>query len=223
MTTDDTRTPPLKDARPAERETTGKPETEPVRRQPAVRLYTIGHSTRPVDEFIDLLQREGIDQVVDVRAFPASRRYPQYNREALRASLQDAGVEYTHEPGLGGRRTPRPNSSNTGLRNSGFRGFADYMETAEFHEALDEVLAMAGRRRVAVMCAEAVPWRCHRSLIADAATAAGAEVFHILDVGTGEHWLTRAATVAGGLVRYPPARPPGASEGDREPELFDSP
>ncbi|MGH7719576.1 MAG: DUF488 family protein [Gemmatimonadaceae bacterium] len=188
-----------------------------------MRLYTIGHSTRPLDEFIELLRREGIERLVDVRAFPASRRYPQYNREALQTALQEAGVEYSHRPALGGRRTPRPDSTNTGLRNSGFRGFADHMETAEFRGALDELLAMAVRQRVAVMCAEAVPWRCHRSLISDAAVARGAEVFHILDAGTGEHRLTGVATVADGLVRYPPAASPAASGGDRAPELFDSP
>jgi uncharacterized protein (DUF488 family) len=167
------------------------------------RLYTIGHSTRTLDEFIKLLKREGVAHLVDVRAFPTSPRYPHFNRESLRQSLGSEGFRYTHFPALGGRRKVRRDSRNTLWRNAGFRGYADYMETREFGQALDELLALTSREPTAIMCAEAVPWRCHRSLISDAAVGRGAQVFHILDAGAEPHRLTSFARVdETGRVHY---------------------
>lgn len=167
------------------------------------KLYTIGHSTRTLDDFIKLLKREGVAHLVDVRAFPTSARYPHFNRESLADSLAAEGIAYTHFPALGGRRKVRRDSHNTLWRNAGFRGYADYMETREFAEALEELLAVAGRERTAIMCAEAVPWRCHRSLIADAAVGRGAEVFHILDAKAESHRLTSFGRVdEAGRVHY---------------------
>ena len=167
------------------------------------KLYTIGHSTRTLDDFVGLLKREGVSHLVDVRAFPTSARYPQFNQENLADSLKQTGIRYSHFPALGGRRKVRRDSHNTLWRNAGFRGYADYMETREFADALDDLLALAARERVAIMCAEAVPWRCHRSLISDAAVAKGAEVFHIMDAGAAPHHLTSFARVdENGRVRY---------------------
>ena len=141
--------------------------------------------------------------LVDVRTFPGSRRYPQFNRDALSESLQDAGIEYKHEPRLGGRRKPRPDSHNSAWRNEQFRGYADHMETEEFKNGVRELLEVAPNKRVAVMCAEAVWWRCHRSLIADYLKAAGHEVIHILDEKkTEEHPYTSAARVIDGELSY---------------------
>jgi uncharacterized protein (DUF488 family) len=167
------------------------------------RLYTIGHSTRTLDEFIKLLKREGVAHLVDVRAFPTSARYPHFNRESLAGSLGSDGFRYTHFPALGGRRKVRRDSHNTLWRNAGFRGYADYMETRDFAQALDELLELASREPTAIMCAEAVPWRCHRSLISDAAVGRGAQVFHILDAGAEPHRLTSFARVdETGRVHY---------------------
>src|SRR5207245_2341585 len=127
----------------------------------------IGHSTRPLDEFLGRLRAHGVTHVVDTRTVPRSRRNPQYNREALPEALRPAEIGYAHVPGLGGLRRPRRDSVNTAWRNAGFRGYADYMQTPEFAESLETLIALATREHVAVMCAEAVPWRCHRSLIAD--------------------------------------------------------
>lgn len=167
-------------------------------------ILTIGHSTRPLKEFITLLQAHGVTLLIDVRTVPRSRRNPQFNRENLPASLAAAGVGYWHLPGLGGLRRPRPDSRNLAWENEGFRGFADYMGTPEFEAALDELLELARRERVAIMCAEAVPWRCHRSLIADALVARGVAVEHILGPARRQpHTLTRFARVEGGRVVYP--------------------
>ena len=167
------------------------------------RLYTIGHSTRTLDEFIALLKREGVSHLVDVRAFPTSARYPHFNQSQLAASLADNGIRYSHFPGLGGRRKVRRDSHNTLWRNSGFRGYADYMETREFADALEDLLALASREPTAIMCAEAVPWRCHRSLISDAAVAKSFRVFHIMDDRADEHRLTSFGRIdASGRVRY---------------------
>jgi uncharacterized protein (DUF488 family) len=168
-----------------------------------VTLYTIGHSTRTVEEFIRLLRRHGIERVVDVRAFPGSRRYPHFGRESLRATLVSAEIEYRHAPALGGRRKPRPDAPPTGWRNAGFAAYADYMTTPEFRSAVDELLQAATDRRTAIMCSEAVPWRCHRSMISDAVVARGEHVAHILDAGLSPHELTRWAAVEGDEVRYP--------------------
>jgi uncharacterized protein (DUF488 family) len=175
----------------------------------AVTVYTIGHSTRPLDAFLALLAREEVRCVADVRSFPASRRHPHYNQEPLAAALVRHGVDYVHMPALGGRRRPVPGSQNAAWRNEGFRGYADHMATPEFRAALDRLLAVAAEQRTAVMCAEAVPWRCHRSLIADALVARGARVLHILDAATSPHTLTSFAVVDGTEVRY---RAAGAQE-----------
>lgn len=168
-----------------------------------MRVWTIGHSTRPVDDFLALLQREGIERLVDVRAFPGSRRYPQYNREPLARALREAGVEYLHRPALGGRRRAPKDAPPTAWRNEGFRGYAAYMRTPAFHDAIDELLDRARERRTVIMCSEAVPWRCHRMLISDFLTARGVDVEHILDAGTSRHTLTRFAVIVSGEVTYP--------------------
>lgn len=171
------------------------------RRSP-VRVYTIGHSTRALDDFIALLEREGIRRLVDVRTYPASRRHPHFNREELAAALRRRGIAYEHAPPLGGRRRARPDSTNTAWRNDGFRGYADHMETAEFQEGVVRLEEAAAADPTTVMCAEAVPWRCHRSLLSDALVARGNEVVHILDAGTSPHTLTSFARVEDGRVRY---------------------
>lgn len=177
-------------------------------------LYTIGHSTRDLESFLALLRREGIRHLADVRTFPASRRYPQYGRDALATALADAGIAYSHHPELGGRRRPRPDSPNAGWRNEGFRGYADHMESPEFQRALDELLATARETPTAIMCAEAVPWRCHRTLLADAATVRGVDVRHILDARTDAHRLTSFAAVDGTRVRYPAAEAGDEPQGE---------
>jgi uncharacterized protein (DUF488 family) len=170
----------------------------------ALRIYTIGHSTRALEELLALLRTRGVATLVDVRTIPRSRRNPQFARESLAASLPEASIRYLHMPGLGGLRRPRPDSTNTGWRNAGFRGYADYMETAEFARNLATLIGEAARGPVAFMCAEAVPWRCHRSLIADALTVQGLAVEHILSASATEpHRLTPFARVQGTRVAYP--------------------
>ena len=170
-------------------------------------IYTLGHSTRPIEELLALLAEHAIERLVDVRRFPGSRRYPQYGREALAASLATAGVEYRHEAGLGGRRRAAPDSSNTFWRNAGFRGYADHLASPEAAAALRALIAEAAERRLAIMCAEAVPWRCHRQLIADALVSRGIEVVHVLAPGRSErHQLNAHARVQGdGRLIYPQA------------------
>jgi uncharacterized protein (DUF488 family) len=145
------------------------------------RLWTIGHSTRTLDEFIALLRANDITHVVDVRRFPGSRKYPHFNSRELADALDSAGIAYTHMPELGGRRTPRPDSPHTEWRNTSFRAYADYMDTPEFAAAAARLAELAGRagERVAIMCSEAVWWRCHRSMIADWFTVRGWMVMHI--------------------------------------------
>jgi uncharacterized protein (DUF488 family) len=167
-------------------------------------VLTIGHSTRPIEEFIGMLQAHQATCVADVRKIPMSRYNPQFNRAALQASLEQAGMQYVHLPGLGGLRRPKPDSPNAGWRNTSFRGYADYMQTPEFTSHLDELMRLAIRERVAIMCAEAVPWRCHRSLIADALLVRGVEVEDILNEGPRQpHTLTSFAEVAGDTITYP--------------------
>ena len=168
-------------------------------------IYTIGHSTRTLADFLTLLERSRVERLIDVRAFPGSRRHPHFNKEALARSLPEHGIEYLHRPALGGRRRPRPDAPPTAWRNEGFRGYADYMRTPEFHRALDELIERASERRTVIMCSEAVPWRCHRSLISDALHARGVTVEHILDSGTSRHAVTSFAVVRDGDVTYPPA------------------
>ena len=168
-----------------------------------VKIWTVGHSTRSGEEFVEILKAQGIEVLVDVRTYPGSRRYPQFNREALSESLKAAGIEYKHEPRLGGRRRARPDSHNSAWRNEQFRGYADHMETEEFKNGVRELLELAAKARVAVMCAEAVWWRCHRSLIADYLKAEGHEVVHILDEKkTEEHPFTSAARIVDGKLSY---------------------
>jgi uncharacterized protein (DUF488 family) len=168
-------------------------------------VYTIGHSTRDFPDFLRLLESQGIRRIVDVRRYPASRRHPQYARATLEQALGAAGVAYTHEVDLGGRRQPRPDSPHTGWRSLSFRGYADYMDTDAFQAALARLIALAGEAHTAVMCAEAVPWRCHRQLIADALLARGHDVLHILDMDRVDpHRLTPFARIeSDGRVRYP--------------------
>ena len=168
-----------------------------------MKIWTVGHSTRSGEEFTRILLAHGIEVLVDVRTFPGSRRYPQFNKETLAESLREAGIDYKHEPRLGGRRKPRPDSHNSAWRNEQFRGYADHMETEEFKNGVRELLELASSKRVAVMCAEAVWWRCHRSLISDYLKAEGHEVIHILDEKkTEEHPYTSAAMLVDGKLSY---------------------
>lgn len=167
-------------------------------------VMTIGHSTRPIDEFIHLLRSHGVQRLVDVRTVPRSRHNPQFNREQLSSSLHSARLHYSYMPGLGGFRHARPDSVNSAWRNASFRGYADYMQTPEFHHHLGGLIALARREQVAVMCAEAVPWRCHRSLIADALLMRGIEVREITSAtSTRLHSLTPFARVNGTQIIYP--------------------
>jgi uncharacterized protein (DUF488 family) len=174
----------------------------------AVTVWTIGHSTRALDDFLGLLERERIERLVDVRAFPVSKRYPHFDRESLAASLTGRGLSYRHAPELGGRRSAPKNSEPSAWRNSGFRGYAHYMTTPDFAAAIAALTRDAAQQRTVIMCAEAVPWRCHRNLIADALVAAGDSVLHIGDSGVSVHQLTKFAVVAqSGTVLYPPEQP----------------
>lgn len=168
-------------------------------------ICTIGHSTHTLDEFISLLKANEVTHVLDVRTVPRSRHNPQFNTDTLPASLQTSGIKYTHLPGLGGLRHSRPDSPNGGWRNASFRGYADYMQTPEFAANVEQVATLAGEERCALMCAEAVPWRCHRSLIADALTVRGVRVEDIIGAkGRKLHTLTPWARVDGLNVIYPP-------------------
>jgi uncharacterized protein (DUF488 family) len=169
-------------------------------------FFTIGHSDRTVESLIEILKAHGIDLLVDVRTVPRSRHNPQFNREALPGPLAAAGIEYIHMPGLGGLRHPRKDSINTGWRNLSFRGYADYMQTPEFAHRLEELIRLGESRRACLMCAESVPWRCHRSLIADALSARGIPVWHIMSAQKANpHKLTPFARLEGMNVTYPGA------------------
>jgi uncharacterized protein (DUF488 family) len=158
-------------------------------------VWTVGHSTRSGEEFAQILLAHGVQVLVDVRSFPGSRRYPQFNRAALAESLQQVGIEYKHEPRLGGRRTPRKDSHNTAWKNASFRAYADHMESEEFRNGVKDLLELAKTARVAVMCAEALWWRCHRRLISDYLKTEGHAVIHILDQNkTQEHPVTLFTT-----------------------------
>lgn len=165
-------------------------------------IFTIGHSTRSLGELLELLAREGVRHLVDVRAFPSSKRYPHFSGGNLERSLAEASIRYTHFPELGGRRKGRADSRNVLWRNAGFRAYADYMETPRFWGALDELLCIAAEKTTAIMCAEAVPWRCHRFLISDAIEARGIPVFHIVGGSIARHKITSFALVEGSRVRY---------------------
>ena len=175
------------------------------------RILTIGHSTKTIDEFIRLLQAHGIDLLVDVRTIPRSRHNPQFEAEALAKSLAHAGIDYLHMKELGVLRKSRRDPVNAGWRNESFRGYADYMQTPEFAAAIEKLIDLAAAKRLAIMCAEAVPWRCHRSLIADALVVRGVCVEHIMS-GTKRdaHRLTSFAKRTGLRITYP------ADEGQRQ-------
>jgi len=167
-------------------------------------VVTVGHSTRTLEAFTHLLQTHEVKQVVDVRTVPRSRHNPQFNHETLPDDLKVAGIEYLHLPGLGGLRHPRPDSENLGWRNASFRGFADYMETVEFENHLGKLIELAQSKRTALMCAEALPWRCHRSLIADALEVRGIKADHILSsTDLQPHRMTPFAQVNGTRLVYP--------------------
>ena len=170
---------------------------------PAGRLWTVGHSTHPIDELIALLRRQGITRVADVRRFPGSRKNPQFNPDALARALNESGIAYTPIPDLGGRRKPRADSPHTRWRNEAFRGYADYMDTPEFAAAAVRLTELARADRVAIMCSEGVWWRCHRSLIADYFKVRGWQVLHILGAAEPkEHPYTSAASIVDGVVTY---------------------
>lgn len=176
-------------------------------------LYTIGHSTHPLDEFLKLLARHGIEALADIRRFPGSRKYPHFNRDQFASALARAGVEYRWYEALGGRRKKAGGSSkNLGLRNESFRNYADYMTTPAFQEAVQQLLALARQRRTAYMCSESVFWRCHRRLVSDYLLAQGVTVRHIMPTGElRPHALTEGARVESGAVSYPL---PSADQGE---------
>lgn len=198
---------PSMDHEPAE---VARPETMPFG------LFTIGHSTHPLDGFLGLLARHGIEALADIRRFPGSKKYPHFNRDHLATALPQAGVEYRWFEPLGGRRKGSGESSrNLGLRNESFRNYADYMATPEFHEAIGSLLELAGRRRTAFMCSEGLYWRCHRRLVSVYLLAQGITVRHILPDGElRPHALTEGARIEGGEVSYPP-------QPHQPPTLFD--
>lgn len=167
-------------------------------------VFTIGHSTRSIDDFIAILNIFSIEQVMDVRTIPRSRHNPQFNKDTLPNSLKGAKIRYLHVPKLGGLRRPLPDSTNKGWRNLSFRGYADYMQTDEFKSALQKVIELSKEHRIVLMCAEAVPWRCHRSLIADALLVRKIETNHILSsTASKKHKLTPWARVKGKSITYP--------------------
>jgi hypothetical protein len=191
-----------------------KPIRPPGAGEPPVekpRVRTVGHSTRTLEELIALLRAHGVARLVDVRTVPRSRHNPQFNRDTLPEALRAAGIGYLHLPGLGGLRHPRADSPNTAWRNDSFRGFADYMQTPEFATSLGELIALARQEPVALMCAEALPWRCHRSLIADALLARGIPVDHLMGPAAPgsvrPHALTAWARIDGDRVSYPGVTP----------------
>jgi uncharacterized protein (DUF488 family) len=166
-------------------------------------VYTVGHSNTPVQTLMDQLTAAGVRVLVDIRRYPGSRRNPQFGRDALAASLNDAAIAYRHMEALGGRRRPRADSRNAGLTSEQFRGYADYMETEEFEAAVNALLRLAAEAPTAVMCAEAVPWRCHRSLLGDYLSAQGIEVVDLVGGRQSPHRMTPVARIDDGRVSYP--------------------
>jgi len=166
-------------------------------------IWTVGHSTRSIEDFVDALASFDVRMLADVRSFPGSKRYPQFNKANLKASLTEAAINYQHFPELGGRRRARPDSLNLAWRNESFRGYADYMETEAFRDGIQRLLEIARGSKTAVMCSEAVWWRCHRSLISDYLKAKGIEVNHIMGAGKSEpHPFTSAARIVNGELSY---------------------
>jgi uncharacterized protein (DUF488 family) len=188
-------------SRDAEAEQPSSPEP----RWPADAVFTVGHSTLAIERFTELLHTYGIRRLADVRTVPRSRRNPQFNADALANALQSESIDYVPLPSLGGLRHARKDSQNTGWRNESFRGYADYMQTPAFAEGLDELIRMSREARTAIMCAESVPWRCHRSLVADALEVRGIPAVEILSEKSARlHTLTPFARVDGTTVTYPP-------------------
>jgi uncharacterized protein (DUF488 family) len=168
-----------------------------------LKMWTIGHSTRSAEEFGQLLLSHHIETLVDVRSFPGSRRFPQFNRTSLQDYLGTLGIQYVHAPGLGGRRKPNKHSHNTAWKNDSFRAYADYMETESFQAGVKELVELAAESRTVIMCAESLWWRCHRSLISDYLKAKAVQVIHILDEKkTEEHPYTPAARIVDGELSY---------------------
>jgi uncharacterized protein (DUF488 family) len=171
-------------------------------------VFTVGHSTVPIGQFIALLKTYGVERLVDIRFIPRSRHNPQFNSDALGDAPRAENIEYDVLASLGGLRRVREDSPNSGWRNESFRGYADYMQTAEFEAGLQTLIGMSSEKRVAIMCAEAVPWRCHRSLVADALGVRGVPVVEILsETSSRMHTLTRFAHVDGERITYPPEHP----------------
>lgn len=167
-------------------------------------IYTIGHSTRSIEEFIKILTAYGVNRLVDIRTVPRSRHNPQFEEAALAEALRKREIEYFHMRSLGGLRHARKDSINTGWKNASFRGYADYIQTQEFSAAIKELVAQTNEKTVAIMCAEAVPWRCHRSLVGDALLARGVEVVDIIsETNAKPHKMTPWAKVDGSSVTYP--------------------
>ena len=193
-------------------------------------VMTIGHSTRTLVEFIRLLQAHAVSRVVDVRTIPRSRHNPQFNKTSLPRALKKAGLRYVHIPGLGGLRHAKRDSLNVGWRNASFRGYADYMQMPEFEQSLEELIQLAKQERIAIMCAEAVPWRCHRSLIADALLVRGIRPEDIMSLTRRQvHTLTSFAKVRGTTITYPdetsrstPKKPSAKRSGPRQSKKPDS-
>jgi len=176
---------------------------EPEFANQAESIWTIGHSTRSADEFNEILLAHGISALVDVRSFPGSRRYPHFNKPQLAGSLEAIGILYAHNPKLGGRRRPNPDSKNTAWKNPSFRAYADHIESEEFKQGVKELLQVASTHHTAIMCAEALWWRCHRSLIADYLKSKGIAVMHIMDgKKTEAHPYTPAARIVEGCLSY---------------------
>ena len=170
-------------------------------------MFTVGHSTLPIERFIALLQTYGVKRLVDIRTMPRSRHNPQFNDTSLAESLTARQIEYVHIQALGGLRRAHKDSPNTGWRNEGFRGYADYMQGEEFRDALETLIRMSRQERAAIMCAEAVPWRCHRSLVADALSVRGIPAVEILSESSYRmHKLTPFARVEGTRITYPPGQ-----------------
>ncbi|HSV49611.1 MAG TPA: DUF488 domain-containing protein [Candidatus Acidoferrales bacterium] len=173
-------------------------------KEPDITVLTIGHSTRTLEEFIELLQIYGVTLLIDVRTVPRSRHNPQFNKESLPTFLRHVGIKYIHLEEIGGLRHPKANSTNLAWENASFRGYADYMQTKEFTDALLKVVALARENRLALMCAEALPWKCHRNLISDALVARRIRVLHIISkTSTITHQLNELAHVEGTKVTYP--------------------
>lgn len=185
----------------------GRDAMEVATESPTLTIYTVGHSTRSLEEFAGLLRAHGIRQLVDVRTIPRSRHNPQFNRDTLSVYLRNRRIGYRYLKELGGLRYSRTDSPNMGWHNPSFRGFADYMQTPAFAAALEKLITLARKKPTAIMCAEAVPWRCHRSLIGDALVVRGVEVRNIMSPKNAkQHTLTAMATVTGMRITYPAAQ-----------------